>query len=58
MKVMLLVSMVIWMLGVLGPSPVFAQNYNGVPYYGVYSSYSSGADRFYDVNDRFNHANN
>lgn len=50
MKTILFVSIVVSMLG---SSPAKAY-YNGVPYYGVYSTYSYGANRFYDVNDRYN----
>jgi hypothetical protein len=50
MKCTLFLSMVVSMLV---SSPALAY-YDGVPYYGTYSSYGYGADRFYDVNDRYN----
>jgi hypothetical protein len=50
MKSTLFLSIVV---STLVSSPALAY-YDGVPYYGVYSSYGSGADRFYDVNDRYN----
>jgi len=51
MKSMLLISMVV---SILGSSSAMAQYYNGPPYKGTYSNYAYGAERFYDVYDRYN----
>jgi hypothetical protein len=57
MKLVFFMAIMMWLLGSIPTaSSLFAQGYDGVPYYGVYSTYSYGAHRFYDVNDRFNHS--
>jgi len=53
MRPTVFVSLVV---GMLGSSPAFAY-YNGAPYNGIYSSYDNGANRFYDVNERYNSGN-